>query len=89
VGGGDGPLGDETGSIAVFQAVSVCQPCSIYTFTFPHLTWWRNGGLLDLRNDNLLNITDLVGSISETPRSLIRRSPKTEIIDRVDVDVLT
>jgi len=62
VGGGDGPLGDETGSIAVFQAVC---------------------------NDNLLNVTDLVGSITDTPRSLIRWSPKTEIIDRVDVDVLT
>jgi len=40
-------------------------------------------------NDNLLNVTDLVGSITDTPRSLIRWSPKTEIIDRVNVDILT
>lgn len=42
-----------------------------------------------VRNDDLLNVTDLVGTISDPSASLVRRSPQAEIVHRIDVDVLT
>lgn len=78
MGGSNGALGDQSGSIALLQAVPYAG--QLYS--------WNRRNEEDSRNDNLLDVSDLVGTVSDTPAALVRRTPETEIIDRVDVDIL-